>query len=519
MCPKRRFLAPILAGVLIALPLSAAKKKKDEAKGPAFGATKMVTLNVAAEDSHGQPVGDLAQSDFEILDKGKPQTVEYFRHNSAKSAREDIKLGPNEYSNLAGNAPPNMTLILFDTLNSTMNQQGYARGRILEALKKVEDGRDLYLYMLTVEGLYAVRGLHLNGKSDAGEDGSWTKNAQPMLDKAMSQVYRMRPEMYTDDRVMATYQALDALAGRMAAIPGRKNLVWVTRGIPIEIGPRRSGIGEGIDYTPIMRQLAAMLEDARVALYPVDLAPPGMEAGMSAGGAPGQTQAAADPGTGMQSEATLQQLAGLTGGKAYIDENVEGAIEKAMQDSRSSYVIGYYPPVGNWDGKYHKLLVKCSRPGVRLLTKQGYWAYPPQAMEGPQQAAALQAAMWSPYDASEIGLRVTAVAKPGAQPAMHFQVIIRTQDVLLLRAADRFHGELGVVFVEYRADGKRAASNPAPVTLDFDAQQRQQAIAEGIGAQGDQPIDPGVNRIRVIVVDEYSDAIGSVTIPVGTQGS
>ncbi len=499
-----------------------AGRKKGAANGPAFGATKLVMLNVAAEDEHGQPVGDLAEGDFQILDKGKPQTVAFFRHNSTTEGREAVKLGPNEYSNRAGTAPPNMTLILFDVLNSTMNQQGYARGRILEALKKVENGKDLYLYMLTMEGLYAVRGLQMNGQGAEGEDGSWTGRGQTLLDTAMGKVYRMRPEMYTDDRVMATYQALDALAGRMAAIPGRKNLVWVTRGIPIEIGPRRSGTGEGIDYTPVMKQLAAALEAAKVALYPVDLAPPGMEGSSTAGGGMGSQgaspQASLDPGVGMQSAATLEQLAALTGGKAYLDENVDGAILKAMQDARSSYVIGYYPPVQNWDGKYHKLAVKCGRNGVKLLTKQGYWAYPPQAMEGPQQAAALQAAMWSPYDAAEIGLRVTATKKDGTPPGMHFQVIVRAQDVLLLQAGEQYHGELGVTFVEYTADGRRAASNPMPLTLDFNAEQRQQAIAEGIGAQGDQALPDGVTRVRLIVMDEFSDAIGSVTIPVGPPG-
>jgi VWFA-related protein len=67
----------------------------------------------------------------------------------------------------------------------------------------------------------------------------------------------------------------------------------------------------------------------------------------------------------------LEQFADLTGGKVYGND-IEKAVNEAMAASKSSYVIEYEPP--RLDGKYHKIRVTCSRKGVHLQVKQGYYA-------------------------------------------------------------------------------------------------------------------------------------------------
>jgi VWFA-related protein len=69
--------------------------------------------------------------------------------------------------------------------------------------------------------------------------------------------------------------------------------------------------------------------------------------------------------------ATLDQFAELTGGKVYAN-NIEKAVTEVMAASGSGYVIEYDGP--RLDGKYHKVRVTCSRKGVHLQVKQGYYA-------------------------------------------------------------------------------------------------------------------------------------------------
>ena len=69
--------------------------------------------------------------------------------------------------------------------------------------------------------------------------------------------------------------------------------------------------------------------------------------------------------------APLEQFAELTGGKVY-DNDIEKAVKEVMAASMSGYDIEYDGPPP--DGKYHKIRVTCSRKGVHLQVKQGYYA-------------------------------------------------------------------------------------------------------------------------------------------------
>ncbi len=508
------------AAALVAAVVWAGSKKN--AKG-GMGPTRMVTLNVAAEDAQGQPVEDLTESDFQVTDKGKAQSITLFRHNTETPEKLVERLGPHQFSNRTGEVPPPVTLILFDLLNERMGQQGYARGQIIEALSKLESANYLYFYMLTVEGLLPVQALPEPNEEPAPKTAApWTKQIQPRLDAALNNVFRMRPYMYTDDRVMMTFNVLESLATRLGAVAGRKNIVWITHGVPIAIGPARSGVDIPIDYEPVLKELNAALDRAQVAVYPVDLAPPGTQSPMQAasnvpGGAGGGTNGggfAESSATmpGVASADTLEEMAAMTGGRAYINTDIPGAIRQALKDSKSSYAIGYYPPPANWDGKMHKIKLKCSRKGVKLVAKTEYMAYPPEAAGMQAEQAALRAAMLSPFDASEIGLLATATPDEKTPATTHLQLQIRAQDVSMLPLGDHFGGELALTYVIYGPDGRPQASNPVPLRMDFTTQQKDDVMKNGITAGGNLQFGPQVHKVRVVVFDNNSSAVGSVTV-------
>jgi VWFA-related protein len=517
----------LFAAAVVTVVVWAGPKKS--AKG-GMGPTRMVTLNVAAEDAQGQPVEDLTESDFQVWDKGKAQSITLFRHNTETPEKLVERLGPHQFSNRTGEVPPHVTLILFDLLNERMGQQGYARSQIIETLSKLESANYLYFYLLTVEGLLPVHGLPEPNEEPAPKpETPWTRGIQPILDAALNNVFRMRPYMYTDDRVMMTFNVLEDLATRLGAVAGRKNIVWITHGVPIAIGPARSGIDIPIDYEPVLRELNAALDRAQVAVYPVDLAPPGMEGPMSAtssgpggmgrggmgsrssadsGGIPESSQTA----PGVASADTLEEMAAMTGGKAFVNPDIPGAIHQALKDARSSYVIGYYPPPANWDGKLHKIKLKCARKGVRLVAKTEYMAYPPEAAGMQAEQAAMRAAMLSPFDASEIGLVAEATPDATTPAKTHLRLRIRAQDVSLLPVGDRFTGELALTYVMYGPDGRPQASEPMPLRMDLTQQQRDDVLKNGITAGGDLEFGPQVHKVRVVVFDNNSSAVGSVTL-------
>jgi VWFA-related protein len=236
---------------------------------PAFSQDHLVNLNVVVLDSHGQPVSDLDADDFQLQDQGKRYRIAAFHKNDATAQMEaTAPLGPHDFANRGGAVPPSVTLILLDLLNLAMDQQGYARNQLVTALRHLESSDYVCLYLLTARGPIAIHGLPEAHAETA--PGNWTQDLQAKLEDTFAHVNHMTPDMYAEDRVNLTYMALQALAWRLAAFPGRKSIVWISHGVPIAIGAQNAANGAMIHYEPVLRQLSATLDSATISVYPVD---------------------------------------------------------------------------------------------------------------------------------------------------------------------------------------------------------------------------------------------------------
>jgi len=469
---------------------------------------KLLDLNVVALDTHEQPVNDLTIDDFQVTDAGKPKKIVFFRHRDA-ALRQAPKLAPNEVSNRGPESVPFATVILFDLMNESFGSRGNAANEIIKTLEKLDKADYLYLYIVTVDGrLFAVHSLP-NGEE--GPDAAhWTEQIKIQLDNALKTVLRNRPlEVDIAIRTQMTFAALDQMGLELSRVPGRKNLVWVTDGVPIGLGPVRSDTGEFVDFTPQMRQLSQALERSGVAIYPVRMVMLGSpdRIGVTSDGA-GATGGA---GTGMQSIATLDEFANVTGGRTGSSKDIAGALKQAMNDVRVSYQIGYYAPERNWDGKFHKVRVTCKRKGVHIQAKTGYyaWAVPPG--EGSEQA--IRAVAGTQFDAAEIGLSGSLAMDPKDKHSMQLNVRIDAHDVAFGQQGDHSDAQLRIAVVGYLRGGMAEGSRVLPFDLHYSAEEREKARNDGIVFSRSVPVSDQVGRLRFIVFDRGSNAIGSLTFP------
>lgn len=73
----------------------------------------------------------------------------------------------------------------------------------------------------------------------------------------------------------------------------------------------------------------------------------------------------------------LQELAALTGGKAYYgSNNVTDMAEVAVKSLADGYVLTFVPTGYREDGSFHELRVETSRRRVELHYRMGYVADP-----------------------------------------------------------------------------------------------------------------------------------------------
>ncbi len=465
---------------------------------------RLLDLNVVALDSRSQPVTDLAIGDLQVTDAGKPQKIVFFRHRDS-SVWQKPQLAPNELSNRGGAGIPNATVILFDLMNEGFGSRGTAANQIVHYLEGLETADYLYLYILTVEGrLFAVHGLPEGDENPGPESAPWTQKIKPMMDQSLKTVTRARPvDVDVANRVRLTFAGLDTLAVELSRVPGRKNLVWVTDGVPIGLGPRRSDTGEPVDFTPTLRRFSQALERSGVAIYPVRQVMLGSpdHIGESSGG----VGATGGNDLGTQSIATLEEFANITGGRSGGGKDIGAAVTQAINDSRTSYQIGYYTPENNWDNKFHKVRVTCKRKGVRIQAKTGYyaWSDPP----GVESEQAIKAAAGVPFDAAEIGLT-------GSLSGSQLKARIDAKDIAFAEAGDHYEAQLRIAVFGYAVDGRAENSTFVRAPLRYTAQERDKALNEGIAftqkvAKADQ-----FSKVRLIVFDRGSNAIGSLTIPV-----
>ena len=75
--------------------------------------------------------------------------------------------------------------------------------------------------------------------------------------------------------------------------------------------------------------------------------------------------------------AFAQQFANDTGGFFYFvvkPQDLEKALKGIGIVLGHFYEIAYRPDANPHDGRYHKIKVRCSRPGIKLYTREGYFA-------------------------------------------------------------------------------------------------------------------------------------------------
>lgn len=474
--------------------------------------TPLVNLSAVALDIHSQPVTDLTADDFEISDAGKPRKIAFLRHIERRLTPGPA-LAPGEVSNRTELNIPHATVILLDLMNLRFDTRSIAANQIVKYLQEVESADYLYLYFLTVNGrIYPVRALPGGEGGGSNEGPEWTQRIKQIMDTAMRAVLRTRPvNMDVAVRVQLTFAALEKLAAQMSTVPGRKNIVWVTDGVPITLGPVRSDTGDIVDFTPLLRQLSAALDRSEIAIYPSRQIMIGSQDAPS--DAPGVPHNATD--NGVLSTETLNQFAAMTGGRPDAGRDIGAAVAQAMIDARTSYQIGFYAPLENWDGKFHKLRVTCKRKGVRIQARTGYYAWPEEPGDDIRQA--MRAAALQPVDAAEIGLRAALSTAPGST-GQRLNIVIDARDVAILQESGKYTLQLSLAIVGYDATGAAHPSDIRPFDISYNAQERDKVLSQGIDCTLDVPPGPDMTSLRVIAFDDNSRSIGSVTLPLTPAG-
>jgi VWFA-related protein len=545
----------LVAALLAPLPVSTqqpgrsapAQKPVEAGPQPAVRVTtRLVQLHVVVHTYREEPVRGLKKEDFTLYDQGEPQDIAMFSEESSEARpASTIAAAPAE-SNVFSNrveqrtgAPPTVTVILIDELNTQFNDKVYAKDQVVKFLQQVRPNDRIALYVLrndirvlhefTGDATRLLRALerHRSGyssKLEASEpEPPDTGDAQ--LDDWLTTANERMSDFFTRNRVNITVGAMKGIARHLARIPGRKNLVWVSSSFPISIGLERERSASNMSphtesFQNEIREAARALNEANVSIYPVDarglVGWRGPLMTMNAGGRPLPGPGVIAANNLFYTQGTMIQLAESTGGLSFRNTNdIQGSIRKAVDDSRVTYVLGFYPTHEQWDGKYRTLKVKVSRKGeTRVRHRRGYYATT-EAPFGPEQRrAALAEAAVSPLEAGQIGLvaRVEPLYAAGVQTAK-VELRLESKDVSLTNTDGRWRGSVDLYILQRIADGRVAGFWHHTLNIAVDDAARARAAREGIQAHKHLPIAPEATELRIVVRDNSTGLLGSVIVP------
>jgi VWFA-related protein len=286
---------------------------------------RLVQVSVVVEDKKGNPVTSLKPEDFTLLDDGKPQKIAFFNapvpaQAPDQPARQPGRLLPanvftNRYDLKGEDSPGAVTVVLFDTLNTAPQDQSFVRKAVIHFLQSLKpqdhvavyglSNRLLILHEFTRDASDLVAAANrYSPKELAAFDASHTPlldlgtmGADPRgwatLQNSVNNANAQIGEQFTKDRVAMTVEMMNEIASHVSGIPGRKSMVWISGGLPIQMGmanigkpvyggsseigdtgtanrlprPDREGV---VKFDEMVRQVADILNRSNIAMYAID---------------------------------------------------------------------------------------------------------------------------------------------------------------------------------------------------------------------------------------------------------
>lgn len=530
----------------------AAPKASSPQSAPTFKSnSRLVVVDVVVSNGNGDPIHDLKEQDFTVLEDGKPQKIVSFDEErpdaKATAVPAPLDLPKNVYTNYTTRTEPGaLTVLLFDLLNTDRQDLVYAKSEMLSFLKKLPPGKRVALFTLgsqlrMAQGFTEDSGqliaaaqqistlpnpAYTNSKQLSGTIAEAKESGLSKSPGAYRSLVQFLGEDYQgklDSRSQETLDALTQLAHALAVLPGRKNLIWISGGFPFDITGNAYRL-QRVTASQLPK-VAALLAANRIAVYPVDArGVVTMAADASTRSseifAPVQTESY-ETLSGQDAEnisivETLKDLAKLTGGRAYINRNdLDSAIADGMRTGANYYSLAYQPVNQNWDGKFRKITVKATQPDRKLLYRSGYYALldPLSAKQDPDRMISLAMQPNVPVSTQLImKARVAPPQEPGQPTAI--DMLIDAHDLTFTEDTEKQKTPVvQFVAVAYDGSGKQSDSFSMGFHPTLAAAQMEALLRTGVQLHRELLLKPGSYQLRLGVMDRLSGRIGTLDVP------
>jgi len=379
-----------------------------------------VSLDLVVRDKKNRPVTDLKPGDITITDNGSPVKISDLRLVTGDSGAEHL------------------VTFVFDRFDPS---SGKNAREIAAKILKMAPGTGISFSVLKVDGRLKLLQEFTSERealtkaiilaTQAGKGGVANESAQPeknliavaqtgtgsdgivATSKQRSMARMMLASLETSQRIVQDQHAEASLAGMLALtrmqrqVKGRKIVVYFAQGMQLDSNGKdmlRSIIGaasqggvsiyaidtNGIDSQAGQALVATMAMGNAMSAHTYNAAPLSGPPPLGANAiAPGmQTQVSDqysrfESGTLAEFKDPMAQLAVSTGG-AYIGatDSLKKPLQRMIEDMTTNYEASFVPSIQDYDGRFRPVTVKPIRKGLKLRSRAGYFALPPDRDSG-----------------------------------------------------------------------------------------------------------------------------------------
>ncbi len=527
---SRRLRAALVFG-LLACPLAGSAQQT-----PTFrSGVEYVEVDAIVTDERGQFVRGLTKDDFQVLEDGKRQTVSDFTLIDIPVERFDKPLyaAQSIEPDVRSNDRPfegRVYVMIIDDLHTAFSNTAHAKAAARLFIQQRFGANDIMAVRHTAGGDQGNQEF-TNSKRLllAAVDRTQGRALATTTTNRTLQYRRTAGDSFDDPEdaerarnAQSTLRLLRDVADWFQTIRGRrKAILLVSEGIDYDITQVTSGGNPAVgglqplyagDVLDATREAVDAAMRANVSIFGID--PRGLvladtdvtisDPVFSPSSYFNDARLAAD---------SLRVLSDETGGFATVSRNdLAGAFDDIVADNSSYYVLAYYPPSDKRDGKFHKVEVRVTRPGLNVRSRRGYLSPKGKAPAEPVPSATgpspeMRDALNSPLPMGGVAMAVSLAPFKGTAPnaSVLFTAEISGRNVSFVK-----DNTLEFSYVAIDPAGKVQGGNNNRVKWNLKPETEARAKEGGFRLVNRIDLPPGRYQMRIASHDLGGGAVGSV---------
>ena len=507
----------------------------EAAKGAAKNSVKvysdLVQIDATVVDKNGVAIKGLKKENFQLSEEGKAQDVtalDYFDVEKIETAGNTADAEPITIDLKTANDPEKlrpivrehrMLVLFFDLTSMAPEDLLRSTDAAMKFLKTQMTPADL-VAIVTFGTQFRINVDFTNQKEIL--EHSIAQIANPGKETLLSGLASSASDTVTEDNQSAAsaddtefnifntdnkLYAVEALAGMLGGIPGKKAVMEFTGGITQTGEENRSAVQAATDAAN-KNEVTFFQVDSRGLVTDAADASGGIASGNSAFS--GATVLATSNARNASRD-TLSTLAQDTGGKMFADVNNFATVFKEVQDDTTGYyLLSYYSNNNKRDGKYRAVSVKLvNEPGAKLVhVRQGYYAPKDFGIFNTEdREKQLDDAMASQVAVNELPMALDAGSFHWTNNQIFVPISVKLASSALqfAKTSGKHEAKFDFLYELRDVTSKRVAgSQRDTMTVPLDAS--QQAIVY----QGGILVGPGHYTLKFLARDNESGRMGTV---------